>query len=77
MFDRGMYENITEEELLIKAEERGGEKAVLVHVANEPNPANAWNMYAFSGVTVYDMLDGTQIYIHVVDGSIVEEEGTK
>ena len=77
MFDRGMYENISEDELLATAEERDARYAVLVQVASEPDPANAWNMYGFSGVTVYDMEAGTQTYIHVVDGEIVEEEGKR
>lgn len=77
MFDRGMYENIAEDELLTLAEERDAKYAVLVQVASVPDPANAWNMYGFSGVTVYDMEDGTQTYIHVVNGEIVEEEGKR
>ena len=77
LFDRGMYENISEGVLLELAEERGARYAVLVDVASEPAPENTWHMYAFAGVTVYDMEDGTQSYIHVVDGEIVEEEGER
>lgn len=77
IFDRGMYENISEGELLELATERDARYAVLVDVASEPAPENTWHMYAFAGVTVYDMEDGTQRYIRVVDGEIVEEEGER
>ena len=77
MFDRSMYENVTEDELLEKATERKAKYAVLVKVASKPDPANAWNMYGFSGVTIYDMADETQKYIYVENGEIVEEEGKR
>lgn len=77
MFDRSMYENISEETLLEMAEKRDAKYAVLVDVSGIPAPENTWHMYAFSGVTVYDMSDGTQKYIHVEDGEIVEEEGKR
>ena len=73
IFDRGMYENISEGELLELAAERDARYAVLVDVASEPVPENTWHMYAFAGVMVYDMEDGTQRYIRVVDGEVVTE----
>ena len=74
LFDRGMYENISEDKLLELAEERDARYAVLVEVANEPAPANTWHMYAFSGVVVYDMETRTREQIRVVEGKIVVEE---
>ena len=73
LFDRGVYENISEEMLLEKAKERGAKYAVMLIAASEPDPANVWNMYAFSGVKVYDLADGTVNTIYVSDGAIVEE----
>lgn len=77
LFDRGMYENISEYTLLELAMERDARYVVLVDVANEPAPANTWHMYALAGAAVYDMTDGTQTYVHVVNGEIVEEEGER
>lgn len=73
LFDRGMYENIEKSELMELARERSARYAVLVHAASEPDPANAWNMYAFDRVSVYDMETGEESLIMVEDGSVVEE----
>lgn len=73
LFDRSMYENISEERLLELAEERGVRYAVLADVAAEPAPENTWHMYALSGVTVYDMETGEQLRICVEEGAIVIE----
>ena len=77
VFKRGMYENISETALKELAKERGAKYAVLVDVSSNPAPENTWHMYAFAGATVYDMQNGTETYIKVVDGKIIEEEGKR
>ena len=73
LFDRGMYENISEDELLMLAEQRDAEYAVLLIAASEPDPANAWNMYAFSKAVVYDRKTNEKIEIKVENGRIETE----
>ena len=73
LFDRGVYENISLEKLIEKAKERDAEYAVLLEAGSEPDPANVWNMYAFSKVTVHELATGIQTEIRVIDGEIVEE----
>lgn len=58
LFHRGIYENVTEEELLGLAEERGAKYAVLITPAAEPSPDNCQCMYAVDHVTIIDVDTG-------------------
>jgi hypothetical protein len=60
LFHRGIYENVTEEELIELAKERGARYAVLITPASEPRPDNCWGMYAIDHVTVIDMNTETE-----------------
>jgi hypothetical protein len=60
LFQRGIYENVTEEELIDLAQESGASYAVLITPASEPSPDNCWGMYAIDYVTVIDMNTGTE-----------------
>lgn len=73
LFDKSAYENINQEELLCLAKERGAEYAVLLQAASEPDPANVWNMYAFSEIKIFDMKSNEVKIVSVIEGKIVEE----
>jgi hypothetical protein len=60
LFHRGIYENVSEEELMELAKERGVRYAVLITPASEPSPDNSWGMYAIDHVTVIDMNTGME-----------------
>lgn len=70
LFDRGVYENISAEELVELAKERDAKYAVLLEAASEPDPANVWNMYAFKRIQIYNLKDDMWTEVNVVNGEI-------
>ena len=74
LFDKGIYENISGEELIEQAKTRNAKFAVLLRAAGEPDPANVWNMYAFNKVQVYDLTEESWLEINLVNGEVVVNE---
>ena len=71
LFDKSVYEHMSDEELVNIAKERAAKYAVMISVASVPDPANVWNMYGFSKVTVYDLENNTEIQLTVENGEVV------
>lgn len=69
LFQRGVYERITSEELIKTTADKGMRYAISLKIISSQD----WNMTEFGGAEVYDVSNGEVVQLSVEDGSIIRK----